>query len=82
MLDDSLHVWFTSNTSHNHGNVPSIVLGNTRVYEDLDTGCPALACNQYYLIKVRFAFTFGIELYVATDVPCSSIVFSYNAGIG
>ena len=82
VLDDSLHVALTTNTSHNNGIVPSIILGNTRVYEDLDTGCPALEYNKDYLIKVHFTLVLGMELDLATDVAGSNIVFSYKAGLG
>ena len=41
-INDSIHVSLTSNTSHNNGNDPCISFGNTRIFEDLNTGCPAL----------------------------------------
>ena len=40
--EEANHVSLTFNASHDSGNVPSISVGNTRVYEDLDTDCPAL----------------------------------------
>ena len=75
-LDDSIHVSLTSSTSHNNGNTPSIILGNTKVSEDLNTGCPALEYNKDYLVSC------GIELELAGDIEHKNQIFGSKAGLG
>ena len=80
--EEANHVSLTFNASHDSGNVPSISVGNTRVYEDSNAGCQAWAYNTYYWIIVHIAPSRGMELDLATDVEGNNNVFRYLAGLG
>ena len=57
------------------------VLSNTRIFENLNTGCPALGYDTDYLVLIHFTPSFGIEVSLATDVEGRNKVFTYNVGV-